>query len=240
MSTTRLQPTLAEALSEGATLERVLDLADDAIEAAAVDGDAAALAGIADELTILAERGAEWRRLGIAAARARALAAQAGAAPEAPASREAPEAVARAALPTEQPAQATTRVPYAGWWRRATAFVIDWILIGIGLGMIASANVSGLVQALVPLAYFTGFHAFSNGATLGKAMLGIAVRIADGRPVAVGRALARVVATWALWVTIVGGLVDVILAAADGRHRSLHDMIAGTIVVRTRLSTSVA
>ncbi len=30
-----------------------------------------------------------------------------------------------------------------------------------------------------------------------------------------------------------------ILAAADDRHRSLHDMIAGTIVVRTRLTTSV-
>jgi uncharacterized RDD family membrane protein YckC len=117
--------------------------------------------------------------------------------------------------------------------------VIDWIIIGIGLGVIASANVPGLLQALVPLAYFAGFHAFSRGATLGKAMLGIAVRIADGRPVGFGRALARVVATWVLWATIVGGLVDVILAATGDRRQSLHDMIVGTVVVRTRTSSGV-
>jgi uncharacterized RDD family membrane protein YckC len=63
---------------------------------------------------------------------------------------------------------------------------------------------------------------------------------APPRPIGIGRALARVVATWLLWATIVLGLVDAILAATGDRRQSLHDMIAGTIVVRTRLSTGIA
>ncbi len=42
--------------------------------------------------------------------------------------------------PAPPQAQATTRVLYAGWWRRATAFVIDWIIVGVGLGLIEPAN----------------------------------------------------------------------------------------------------
>ena len=234
MSTAGRAATLAQALSEDAPVEHLLDLVDEAIEEAAANRDAAALARLAGELTLVAERGGEWRRLTIAAARARALAVQAGGSPE---------AVPLAPQPTEQPAPPSPReaphVVYSGWWRRATAFVIDWTIIGIVLATIASANVPGILQALLALAYFVGFHAFSDGATLGKAMLGIAVRSADGRPIGIGRALARVVATWALWATIVGGLVDAILATTGDRRQSLHDMIAGTIVVRTRLSTGI-
>jgi len=234
MSTKGRSTTLAEAVSEGAPLERVLDVVDDTIEAAAKNRDAAALAGLSEELTALAERGGDWRRLTIAAARARALAVQAGGLPEAalppPASSEQP------ATPRQREAP---HVVYAGWWKRAAAFVIDWIIVGIALGTIASVGVPDLLQALMPLAYFAGFHAFVDGATLGKAMLGIAVRIADGKPIGLGRALARVVATWGLWATIVGGLVDAILAATGDRRRSLHDMIAGTVVVRTRVSSGI-
>jgi len=235
VSATGRAATLAEALSDGASLEHVLDLVDDAIEGAAADGDSAALAALAEELAVLAERGGEWRRLTIAAARARALARQRGGSPEA-----GPRPPAPSEQPTPPPHRETPHVVYAGWWRRATAFVIDWIIIGIALGMVASVSVPGLLQALLPLAYFAGFHAFSDGATLGKAMLGIAVRIADGRPVGFGRTLARVVATGVLWATILGGLVDVILAATGDRRQSLHDMIVGTVVVRTRTSSGIA
>jgi len=234
MSTTSRTGAIAAAVSEGASYGDVLDLVDEAIERAAANEDGETLAALAEELTALAERGGEWSRLAIAAARARALA---------PEAHESAAAVPARSLPTEQPAppepRETPHVVYAGWWRRAAAFVIDWIIVGIALGTIASANAPGILQALLALAYFAGFHAFSDGATLGKAMLGIAVRIADGRPVGFGRALARVVATWVLWATVVGGLVDAILAATGDRRQSLHDMIAGTVVVRTRMSGGV-
>ncbi|MEX2547480.1 MAG: RDD family protein [Chloroflexota bacterium] len=83
------------------------------------------------------------------------------------------------------------------------------------------------------VAYFAGMHAFYDGATIGKAVLGLAVRAADGSPVRLGRAIGRATATFLLWIVVVGGLVDMLVGAADGRRQWLHDKIAGTDACRS-------
>ena len=77
--------------------------------------------------------------------------------------------------------------------------------------------------------YFTLFDGLSGLATLGKRLLGLKVVRVDGGPVPPGRALIRAVGKLLFCVTSVVGAA---VAAADPRKRALHDLLAGTLVVR--------
>lgn len=67
------------------------------------------------------------------------------------------------------------------------------------------------------------------GYTPGKRLLGTRVTRPDGRPVGLARAVARTVL-----VPVSGGLFGLgyLIAVVDRRHRALHDLAAGTVVVR--------
>lgn len=212
--------------SADARLEDVLDLVDAAVEHAAAENDGATLERLAQRLdAVAAERGGEWRGLAVAAARAQALAGVAGVPAAVPDVRVRPAAAAE------------PQFVYAGWWRRVFAFLLDWIallfadsaLLGAGSG-----GVIGWVGPLVPFAYFGVLPALTDGVTPGKAALGIAIRIDDGTKIGFERAFGRALAMLVLWVTVIGAVVDVILAGVDSRRQSAHDKLAGTIVVRTR------
>lgn len=228
MTTPALVP-VAKALASESSVDDVLDAVDDAIEEAKRRDDAETLTALADLLdATAAERGGDWRRLAIAAMRARATAG-------APAA-EAPPAPVLPPPVVEPQAQAR----FAGFWIRTAAFLLDWLLLVIASTVMGglAAEIDGplvvLVALFLPLVYFAGMHAWHDGATVGKAVFGLAVQARDGAPVGFGRASARALATAVLWFTVIGGLVDAILLAADAKKQSLHDKIAGTIVVRTR------
>ena len=242
MSTGSADP-IDAALAGDASAHDVLDLVDDAIEGAAGKADTVTLAALADRLdAVAAERGGEWHMLAIAAMRARALATPSGkggvaAAPDTAGS-EAPPA---AQLPgSTLPRDEAVQPAYGGWWVRTVAYLLDCVVLGSASGLLAAIapgtgdGIAGLLWVGLPLAYFAGMHAFHDGATVGKAVFGIAVRGPDESGVGFGRAAGRAVATWVLWFTFIGGLVDTIMLGADHRKRSLHDKIAGTVVVRTR------
>lgn len=219
------------ALAGGAPLPVVLDVVDDAIERAAAAGDSRTLDRLAASLEATAsERGREWDGLSVAATRARTLARSA----DATSSR--PSEVAVAAPPRDEGSDQPLR--FGGWWRRTIAFVVDWFLIGTAYALLDSAlrgSDTSLVWIIgLPLAYFAGMHAFAGGVTVGKGMLGVAVRVEDGDPIGLGRATARAVTTFILWLVVLGGIVDMVVGAADPRRQWLHDKIAGTIVVHTR------
>lgn len=204
----------------------VLDSTDAAIEHASAADDAAALVALADLLDeAAAERGSEWRGLAIAAARARALAG-------APVAETPPAPVAASASASR----------YAGWWIRLVAFVLDVVLLSIVYGLLFEIlpGVAAVLLWLGPLAYFAGMHAANDGATVGKAVFGIALRSRDERRVGAGPCVVRAVATTVLWATLIGGLIDTILLVADRRKQSVHDKIAGTFVVRTRRARSAS
>lgn len=209
------------AISAGASPNELLDLADEAIEGAIERHDRLSLARLAELLGDAAvERGDAG--LVVVAERAR-LAAAAGPSPLPP------EHVEPAVLLPE-PASAPV---YAGWWRRVAAHVLDWVLIWTLYGLVTAADGVGF-WSIVPLSlgYFTLMHGTQNGQTLGKLLLRIAVQTARGEPVGIPRALGRAVSQAVLWVTLVGAPVDALWPLADPRHRALHDLLAGTQVVR--------
>jgi len=218
------------ALAGDASPDEVLDLVDDAIEAAASEGDAGALAALAGRLdAVAAERGGDWQRLAIAAMRARAVAPS-----RQPVGGEAPPAAA------PPPRDEAVKPVYAGWWIRTAAYLLDGLLLGAAYGLLAaigsygSDGVTTLEWVVIPFAYFAGMHAFHDGATVGKAVVGVAVRREDGSGVNAGRAAVRAITTWVLWITMIGGIVDACVLGTDRRKQAVHDKTAGTVVVRTR------
>jgi len=144
----------------------------------------------------------------------------------------------------------------AGFWRRTAAFIIDlillqWItLIFLWLGataedlaMAQSLNLpDGLSESLMEwaefhtriwsflfLVYFS-FFTWYGGQTPGKMALGIRVVTANGQPVSWLRAIGRTLC-YNLDIFTLG--IGFLLAAVPPAKRALHDMIAGTVVVRT-------
>ena len=117
------------------------------------------------------------------------------------------------------------------------AFAVDWFALGMAFSVIASDASDGvwLVALLVlPVAYFSGFHAVVHGQTIGKALFGIAVRLDDGQPVDLSRAVVRALVQGVLWITVIGGIFDALMPLGERRNRALHDRAAGTVVVRAR------
>lgn len=71
-----------------------------------------------------------------------------------------------------------------------------------------------------------------SGRTLGKWMTGLRIERRDGEPLSFGRALVRHLAGYPLTLLTFG--VGFLFAAFDSQGRALHDLLAGTVVVRSR------
>lgn len=128
----------------------------------------------------------------------------------------------------------------AGFWRRALALIVDlvvvWLFLRVGDlvgGMLARRDV--IAQAfrytytfVIPVAYFVLTHG-TEGQTLGKRLMGARVVGADGEPIGYVRALGRTAATCVSALLLGVGFLAV---AVRRDKRGLHDLIAGTRVVR--------
>ena len=129
-------------------------------------------------------------------------------------------------------------------FRRVCAWVIDLLLVGgivavlwvvlvafglltLGLGM----PLLGLLP-VVPLAYHILFVASAQSATPGQSMMDLSVRQDQdlGRP----SLLQAVLFTAGLWLTLGAGVVWLGAALLTTRHRTLHDLVSGLVVVRAR------
>lgn len=132
---------------------------------------------------------------------------------------------------------------YAGFWKRAAAYVIDSIILYVGLFVIAIAmgilgvgpadeTGTGALFNLLGIAAFWLYYALlesgPNQATLGKRALKIKVVDYDGKRIGFGRATGRHFAKMLSGV-IFG--VGFFMAGFTERKQGLHDMIAGTLVV---------
>jgi uncharacterized RDD family membrane protein YckC len=145
----------------------------------------------------------------------------------------------------------------ASWWQRLAAFVLDLALAGLVASVLASAAAGpdvkstpgggyevvwsrGTVTAVALLvilvtAYFTFLNGSRRGQTLGKALLGIAVR--DGASygqLGAGRALVRSLTMVAFYPLFVPWVLDGLWPLWDRRSQTLHDKVAGSVVVRVR------
>ena len=153
-------------------------------------------------------------------------------------------AVDQIATPARLPAGV---VAYGGFWRRLVAHIIDNIVIGIvtfplrlivPLTIFTESDPAGMigtilgVVTLVGLAawlYYAGLESSPWQATLGKRVLGVRVTDTTGVRIGFARASGR------FFGKILSGLLfclGFVMAAFTARKQALHDMLAGTLVVR--------
>ncbi len=129
---------------------------------------------------------------------------------------------------------------YAGFWMRLVAVLIDsiiisvvflpaWFLLG-GYGMSPSLlSVFQMVLVLAGWLYEAILVSSAMQGTLGKRVLNIIVTDLDGRPVSFARATGRY---FAKLLSLLPCLIGFIMAGFTERKQALHDLIAGTLVLR--------
>jgi uncharacterized RDD family membrane protein YckC len=134
---------------------------------------------------------------------------------------------------------------YAGFWRRVAAALIDgilvavvsWIVTGIFSGISDGAEVTAQILVLIAAyGYYAGMESSSYQATVGKIALGIQVTDLSGNRIsflrALGRNLAEILSALIL-------LIGYIMVAFTPKKQGLHDLIAGTLVVKKGTATSM-
>ena len=94
--------------------------------------------------------------------------------------------------------------------------------------VLVAGYVAVAVVALLNLVLIAGL----SGRTLGKWIAGLRIERRDGEPLSFGRALVRHTVGYALTLATLG--LGFLLAAFNSQGRALHDLLAGTIVVRSR------
>jgi uncharacterized RDD family membrane protein YckC len=122
---------------------------------------------------------------------------------------------------------------YAGFWRRAVAFLLDEVIIGV-IGSVLAALTGGnagigYLNLFLGIAYFAILEG-TRGQTIGGMALGVKVIDADtGALIGIPRGIVRNV------VRIVSGLVfglGYLWMLWDPRKQTWHDKAANTVVVR--------
>jgi uncharacterized RDD family membrane protein YckC len=142
------------------------------------------------------------------------------------------------------------RAPFA---LRCGALLIDYILLVLILTvsiMIArlmgggarmaggTAEKIGLIVTSIVAVLDLGVLAGIHGQTVGKWTTGLRIERTDGQPPGIGRILLRNFVGYPLSLLLFG--LGFLLAAVNPSGRALHDLIAGTVVVRRHGSDLVA
>ncbi len=133
---------------------------------------------------------------------------------------------------------------YAGFWRRAAAALIDLVVVGIAILLLALVvvasfeisrdrwGVGDLVywvgNVVLFWLYFAGLESGRRQATLGKRLLRLRVIDLDGEPISFGRATLRHFAKFLSLLPLTAGFLAV---AFTPRRQGLHDIIAGCLVL---------
>jgi uncharacterized RDD family membrane protein YckC len=119
------------------------------------------------------------------------------------------------------------------------AVPVLWLLLSnvIGDGP-ASVSLNTTVWLLVVIVWLADFLALPlfRGQTLGKMVAGITIVKTDGRPVRLGGIVLRNIVGYALTLITLG--IGFLISAVNSSGRSLHDYLAGTVVVHGRKNVS--
>ena len=150
---------------------------------------------------------------------------------------------------------------YAGFWLRLVAYFLDSIILTVGIvassmivtlpiGILGSASrggggnpgpMSGLfvllgcgMYVLPPIlmwCYFALMESSRHQGTLGKMAMGLRVTTLEGERLTLGRATVRFLGRIISGLTL---LVGYIMAGFTEKKQALHDIIAGTLVLKGR------
>jgi uncharacterized RDD family membrane protein YckC len=144
--------------------------------------------------------------------------------------------------------------PYAGFWRRFAALIIDEMFIsivvvgaeavldaiwgvnsGLRLGIFGGKQLGAVFAlkfmggTLIHWLYWAGMESSGYQATLGKVALGLKVTDLQGEPISFGRATGRYFGKF-ISALLLG--IGFLMAGLTEKKQALHDIMAGTLVVR--------
>jgi uncharacterized RDD family membrane protein YckC len=123
-------------------------------------------------------------------------------------------------------------VVFGGFWIRVVAYIIDAIILGVVQVVLRSAmGTSGqALGSLLSIIYLIGMWG-TTGQTIGMMVFGLRiVKNADGSKITYGDAILRFIGLIVSFLVI---FIGVIWVAFDARKRGWHDMIAGTVVIKS-------
>ncbi|MGB2992979.1 MAG: RDD family protein [Paenisporosarcina sp.] len=124
----------------------------------------------------------------------------------------------------------------AGFWVRVLASILDALIIGLPIGIIAylltgnweNENVPSLLVSI----YSMLLPLFWHGYTIGKRIMKVRIVKVDGSKLGIGAMLMRVFVAGLIYaVTLgIGLIVSAFMVGLRQDKRGLHDLIAGTYV----------
>ena len=147
--------------------------------------------------------------------------------------------------------------PYGGFWMRVLAYIIDRIVVGAMFAPLAAYFVFRMIadmhhlppnapEQLRPIFHFVGIVAplglivqwlyeallvsSSWQATVGKRVLDLKITDEEGNPLSFEHATGR------FFAKVLSGLIlgiGFLMVAFSSRKQGLHDMIAGTLVIKS-------
>lgn len=139
-------------------------------------------------------------------------------------------------------AMAGTTSMYAGFWRRVAAVILDGLIVGVVMVPLTLAvgggdtyaeasrsTAASSISTVVTWLYYALMESSAKQATLGKMALGIIVTDLEGRRIGFGKATGRHFAK-ILSALILG--IGFLMVAFTQRKQGLHDILAGTLVIR--------
>jgi uncharacterized RDD family membrane protein YckC len=132
---------------------------------------------------------------------------------------------------------------YAGFWWRALAAVLDWIVLTVIDGIVAFAvgmdamlhegfSAQGPIASytfVIDLLYFPLMESSRLRASLGKLACGLMVVDEDGRQIGFARAFGRNMGKFLSALILFVGFM---MAGWTHRKQALHDMMAGCLVLK--------
>jgi uncharacterized RDD family membrane protein YckC len=150
--------------------------------------------------------------------------------------------------------------PTAEWWQRAVALIIDWLIIGIpsiifflilaSATKTTSTDVFGnsytrvnrgaeFLGYIVILAAYGLYYVLLNGSergqTVGKMVMGIAVKDENGtQPIGYGRAAGRFGIVFVCNLCFIPEILNYLWPLWDVRRQCWHDKVAHSLVVNVR------
>ncbi len=120
--------------------------------------------------------------------------------------------------------------PYASFWRRVAAWVIDSLIL-TAPAMALSAYDLDFLAILLLLAYGTYFESSSQRATWGKQACGLTVEHVSGETLSVGRALGRqLLKLLANVFAVLSWLIFFAPVAFTEKKQGLHDLAVSSVV----------
>jgi len=122
---------------------------------------------------------------------------------------------------------------YAGFWKRALAFMIDFFFMWVVTLIFFSTFIFAPLVFLVSLFYFPVFHSSSLRATPGKYIMGLAVCRPDDSQLDFKCALIRY---FCEMITSCTFGIGYLMAVFTEKKQTLHDYLADTVVVEGQYS----